>query len=81
MGRFFSEIHESFATYGYVSTKHCLEGQRSSIEDECDDPERTVYYMGAHPSRQTHRIMAEYVITVMRKCFVVDKCVYRAALY
>ncbi|KAG8820940.1 hypothetical protein FRC19_008480, partial [Serendipita sp. 401] len=68
MGRFFSTIHETFTDFGYISSKHCLEGQRSSIEDECEDPERTVYYLGAYPSRQTHQILAEYVHLVLKEC-------------
>lgn len=71
-GRFFSAIHEWYPMFGYTSSKHCLEGQRASIEDECEDPERTVYYMGAHPSRQTHRILAEYVSSVLRGCWISD---------
>jgi phospholipase/lecithinase/hemolysin len=71
-GRFFSAIHEYYPKFGYTSSKHCLEGQRASIEDECEDPERTVYYMGAHPSRQTHRILAEYVASVLKKCWASD---------
>ncbi|KIM32006.1 carbohydrate esterase family 16 protein [Serendipita vermifera MAFF 305830] len=67
-GRFFSAIHEWYPKFGYTSSKHCLEGQRASIEDECEEPEKTVYYMGAHPSRQTHRILAEYVASVLTKC-------------
>ena len=54
--------------FGYTSPKHCLEGGGSSIEDECDDPDHTVYYLGHHPSKQTHRILAEYVHGVLTKC-------------
>lgn len=71
-GRFFSAIHENYPKFGYTSSKYCLEGQRASIEDECEDPERTVYYMGAHPSRQTHRILAEYVASVLTRCRTSD---------
>jgi phospholipase/lecithinase/hemolysin len=71
-GRFFSAIHEYYPNFGYTSSKHCLEGQRASIEDECEDPERTVYYIGAHPSRQTHRILAEYVANVLTRCWASD---------
>ena len=73
IGRFFSAIHEWYPRFGYTSTKHCLEGQRASIEDECEEPEKTVYYMGAHPSRQTHRILAEYVASVLTKCWITEK--------
>ncbi|KAG8836395.1 hypothetical protein FRC17_003305 [Serendipita sp. 399] len=75
MGRFFSTIHESFTDFGYTSSKYCLEGQRSSIEDECDEPERTVYYIGAHPSRQTHRILAEYVHLALKDCRINEEYV------
>lgn len=68
MDRFWSAVSESYANFGYTSTKHCLEGSRSSIEDECEDPGTTVYYMGAEPSKQTHFIMAEYVHNVIKKC-------------
>ncbi|CAG8579077.1 15319_t:CDS:10, partial [Acaulospora colombiana] len=74
--RFFSAVDESYAKFGYVSNRHCLEGVRSSIDDECEDPERTVYYMGAHPSVQTHRILAEYVANVLRKCQIGHKQAY-----
>ncbi|PVG01851.1 hypothetical protein CPB86DRAFT_60337 [Serendipita vermifera] len=74
--RFFSAVDESYIKFGYVSNRHCLEGQRSSIDDECENPERTVYYMGAHPSVQTHRILAEFVANVLRKCQIGQKQAY-----
>ena len=54
--------------FGYTSPKHCLEGGRSSVEDECDDPDHTVYYLGHHPSKQTHRLLAQYTHRVLTKC-------------
>jgi hypothetical protein len=72
-GKFFSALDESYEKFGYVSNRHCLEGLRASIDDECEDPERTVYYLGAHPSVQTHRILAEHVANVLRKCQIGQK--------
>lgn len=81
MGRFWSAVLESYTRFGYTSTKHCLEGSRSSIEDECEDPERTAFYMGAHPSKQTHVIMAEYINTVMKKCIVTESRFANTSFY
>jgi len=69
-GRFFGSIEEDYRMFGYTSSKHCLEGQRSSVEDECDDPDHTVYYLGHHPSKQTHRLLAEYTHRVLTKCML-----------
>jgi hypothetical protein len=45
------------------------------VEDECDDPDHTVYYLGRHPSKQTHRLLAQYAHRVLTKCTQHKPCV------
>jgi phospholipase/lecithinase/hemolysin len=54
------------AAFGYTSAGACVTG--STVEGACDDPNHTFYWLPAHPSKQTHRIMADYVEQVLEKC-------------
>ncbi|KAL1948214.1 hypothetical protein VTO73DRAFT_12289 [Trametes versicolor] len=60
-----------FAAFGYVSTDACIVDcslTRCTTDGMCDDPEHYFYYIDGHPSKEGHRIMADYVEEVMRRC-------------
>ncbi|KAH9934464.1 uncharacterized protein BXZ73DRAFT_76952 [Epithele typhae] len=54
-----------YAAFGYVSTGACI---ISSTVGECDDPDHYFYYISGHPSKEGHRIMADYVQQVFARC-------------
>ncbi|KAG1728810.1 hypothetical protein EDB19DRAFT_2042499 [Suillus lakei] len=54
-----------YKAFGYTSTGSCLIDGNT-----CDDPEHYFYWFVGHPSKQTHRIMADYVEEVLAQCRV-----------
>lgn len=56
-----------YAAFGYNSPGSCALNS-SSIAGACDDPDHTFYWIPGHPSKQTHRIMGDYVELTMKKC-------------
>ncbi|KAG6331802.1 hypothetical protein ID866_7287, partial [Astraeus odoratus] len=57
-----------YEAFGYVSTDAC--NPDSTTETSCSDPDHYFYWFVGHPSRVTHRIMAEYVREVLGWCRV-----------
>ncbi|KAF9461881.1 carbohydrate esterase family 16 protein [Collybia nuda] len=62
-----------FAAFGYTSTDSCTlctpENGCSTI-GMCDDPEHYFYWIPGHPSKETDRIMADFVGEVLAQCKV-----------
>ncbi|CAE6509432.1 unnamed protein product [Rhizoctonia solani] len=56
-----------YAAFGYTSIGSCTLNS-STIEGACSDPDHTFYWIPNHPSKQTHRIMADYVELALDKC-------------
>ncbi|KAG8892503.1 hypothetical protein FRC00_011942 [Tulasnella sp. 408] len=56
-----------YAAFGYTSIADCTLNS-STIIGACSDPDHTFYWIPGHPSKQTHRIMADYVEEVMDQC-------------
>ncbi|KAF5345346.1 hypothetical protein D9758_008462 [Tetrapyrgos nigripes] len=57
-----------YEAFGFTSPGACIVDQ--SLNDACDDPDHTFYWISEYPSASTHSIMAEYVekvITQFRK--------------
>lgn len=54
-----------YKAFGYTNPGACfIDGNM------CDDPEHYFYWFDGHPSKQTHRIMADYVEMVLTHCRV-----------
>ncbi|KAG6810941.1 hypothetical protein H0H92_009682 [Tricholoma furcatifolium] len=63
-----------YAAFGYVSTNSCTQCTAQngcSTIGMCSDPEHYFYWIPGHPSKETDRIMADYVDEVWAKCRVV----------
>ncbi|KAJ1306001.1 hypothetical protein OPQ81_010716 [Rhizoctonia solani] len=58
-----------YQAFGYNSTGYCSPSSTSSV-GACADPAHTFYWINRHPSKQTHRIMADYIEEVLGKCSV-----------
>ncbi|KEP46283.1 GDSL-like lipase/acylhydrolase [Rhizoctonia solani 123E] len=56
-----------YAAFGYNSPGACALNS-STIVGACEDPDHTFYWIPGHPSKQTHRIMGDYVELAMKKC-------------
>ncbi|KAB5593739.1 hypothetical protein CTheo_2819 [Ceratobasidium theobromae] len=56
-----------YQSFGYTSIGSCTVNS-SSVEGACSDPDHTFYWIPNHPSKQTHRIMADYVEAAMGEC-------------
>ncbi|KAH9846716.1 hypothetical protein C2E23DRAFT_872225 [Lenzites betulinus] len=60
-----------FKAFGYVSTDACIVDcslTECTTDGMCDDPEHYFYYISGHPSKEGHRIMADYVEEVLQSC-------------
>ncbi|KAI0032535.1 carbohydrate esterase family 16 protein [Vararia minispora EC-137] len=55
-----------YKAFGYKNTSSCVQG--STLDGECDDPTHYFYWIPGHPSKETHRIMADYVEELLFKC-------------
>ncbi|KAF8602220.1 hypothetical protein BDV93DRAFT_538435 [Ceratobasidium sp. AG-I] len=56
-----------YAAFGYNSPGACALNS-STIVGACEDPDHTFYWIPGRPSKQTHRIMGDYVEQVLKKC-------------
>ncbi|EJD49110.1 hypothetical protein AURDEDRAFT_143931 [Auricularia subglabra TFB-10046 SS5] len=56
-----------FREFGYASAGACLPNS-TTVEGACSDPDHTFYWIPGHPSKQTHRIMADYTELVLSRC-------------
>ncbi|KAI0318727.1 carbohydrate esterase family 16 protein [Amylostereum chailletii] len=59
-----------FAAFGYASDGYCVELNATTTDGACDDPEHTFYWLHGHPSKETHRIMADFVEDALTNCRV-----------
>jgi len=59
-----------YQPFGYTSPTSCVIGDGTSTEGSCDDPEHYFYWIPGHPSKETMRIMADYVEEVITSCRV-----------
>ncbi|KAI0816831.1 hypothetical protein BC628DRAFT_1413988 [Trametes gibbosa] len=60
-----------FEAFGYASTDACIVDcslTECTTNGMCDDPEHYFYYISGHPSKEGHRIMADYVEEVLQRC-------------
>ncbi|KAF8548676.1 hypothetical protein OG21DRAFT_1470985 [Imleria badia] len=57
-----------YEAFGYVSTDACNPGPTTN--GSCTDPDHYFYWFTKHPSRVTHKIMADYVWEVLDGCRV-----------
>jgi len=57
-----------YQAFGYTSTESCVIGDGTSTAGSCDDPEHYFYWIPGHPSKETMRIMADYVEEVIASC-------------
>ncbi|KAI0634479.1 hypothetical protein C8Q77DRAFT_1055451 [Trametes polyzona] len=60
-----------YEAFGYVSTDACIVNcslTECTTDGMCDDPEHYFYYISGHPSKEGHRIMADYVEEVLARC-------------
>ncbi|KAN0094326.1 carbohydrate esterase family 16 protein [Tylopilus felleus] len=57
-----------YRAFGYVSTDACNPGPTTNAN--CGDPDHYFYWFVRHPSRVTHKIMADYVMEVLEICRV-----------
>ncbi|TDL19421.1 hypothetical protein BD410DRAFT_441687 [Rickenella mellea] len=55
-----------YAAFGYSNQGFCTTS--TTTVGKCDDPEHTFYWIDGYPSKETHRIMADYVKDVMANC-------------
>lgn len=56
-----------YAAFGYTSPGACTLNS-STVVGACSDPDHTFYWIPGHPSKQTHRLMADYVEEVLDQC-------------
>ncbi|KAG8770784.1 hypothetical protein FRC12_004061 [Ceratobasidium sp. 428] len=56
-----------YRAFGYNSTAYCTPSSTSTV-GACTDPAHTFYWINGHPSKQTHRIMADYIEEVLVQC-------------
>jgi len=59
-----------YQAFGYNNTGACLIGSGNSTVGMCDDPAHYFYWIPGHPSKQGHRIMADYTEEVVHWCKV-----------
>ncbi|KAF9468024.1 hypothetical protein BDZ94DRAFT_1246970 [Collybia nuda] len=58
-----------FKAFGYTSSGSCTINS-STTDGACSDPAHTFFWIPGHPSKETHRIMADYVERVLVECSV-----------
>ncbi|KIY66006.1 carbohydrate esterase family 16 protein [Cylindrobasidium torrendii FP15055 ss-10] len=67
-----------YQAFGFTSMDQCT--SCSHICDEngwCTDPDRHFYWFWGHPSKVTHKLMADYVMEVLENCHVQTETVLR----
>ncbi|KXN85733.1 Thermolabile hemolysin [Leucoagaricus sp. SymC.cos] len=55
------------AAFGYTSTEPCLKSP-TTTDGSCADPDHAFYWFDGNPTTVTHKIISDYVQTVMSKC-------------
>lgn len=64
-----------FQAFGYVSKDSCTkctDKNGCSTIDACSDPDHFFEWFPGHPSKVTHRLMADYVREVWSRCAIAD---------
>ncbi|KAJ6546038.1 hypothetical protein DFH09DRAFT_1508309 [Mycena vulgaris] len=58
-----------FAAFGYKTSGACIPNlSQTDLSGECATPLNSFYWLPGHPSKETHRIMADYVKLVLTNC-------------
>ncbi|KAJ7230145.1 carbohydrate esterase family 16 protein [Mycena pura] len=58
-----------FAAFGYENKGNCIPtANQTDLSGECATPLNSFYWLPSHPSKETHRIMADYVKLVLANC-------------
>jgi len=58
-----------FAAFGYDTSGACIPNlAQTNLTGECSTPLNSFYWLPGHPSKETHRIMANYVEFVLANC-------------
>ncbi|KAF8191024.1 hypothetical protein K438DRAFT_1970770 [Mycena galopus ATCC 62051] len=58
-----------FAAFGYETVGPCIPNlEQTNLTGECSTPLNTFYWLPGHPSKETHRVMADYVDFVLANC-------------
>ncbi|KAJ7183814.1 carbohydrate esterase family 16 protein [Mycena filopes] len=58
-----------FAAFGYKTSGACIPNlSQTDLTGECATPLNSFYWLPGHPSKETHRIMADYVKFVLANC-------------
>ncbi|KAJ7892694.1 carbohydrate esterase family 16 protein, partial [Mycena leptocephala] len=58
-----------FAAFGYKTSGACIPNlSQTDLSGECSTPLNSFYWLPGHPSKETHRIMADYVKSVLANC-------------
>ncbi|KAJ6606143.1 hypothetical protein DFH09DRAFT_1353353 [Mycena vulgaris] len=58
-----------FAAFGYKTVGPCIpDAKQTNLDGECSTPLNTFYWLPGHPSKETHRIMADYIKLVLANC-------------
>ncbi|KAJ7930572.1 carbohydrate esterase family 16 protein [Mycena leptocephala] len=58
-----------FAAFGYKNPGNCIpNAKQTDLSGECATPLNSFYWLPSHPSKETHRIMADYVNLVLANC-------------
>ncbi|KAJ6578452.1 carbohydrate esterase family 16 protein [Mycena capillaripes] len=58
-----------FAAFGYENKANCIPtANQTDLSGECATPLNSFYWLPSHPSKETHRIMADYVKLVLATC-------------
>ncbi|KAF8315019.1 hypothetical protein DL93DRAFT_2167054 [Clavulina sp. PMI_390] len=58
-----------YAAFGYTSSGACTVNS-STIIGDCSDPAHTFYWIPGHPSKETHRIVANYIEEALTSCTI-----------
>ncbi|KAJ7681063.1 carbohydrate esterase family 16 protein [Mycena polygramma] len=58
-----------FGAFGYKTAGACIPNlAQTDLSGECATPLNSFYWLPGHPSKETHRIMADYVKLVLANC-------------
>ncbi|KAJ7909143.1 carbohydrate esterase family 16 protein [Mycena leptocephala] len=58
-----------FAAFGYKTSGACIPNlSQTDLSGECSTPLNSFYWLPGHPSKETHRIMADYIKLVLANC-------------
>ncbi|KAJ7265654.1 hypothetical protein C8J57DRAFT_1069268 [Mycena rebaudengoi] len=58
-----------FKAFGYLNPGGCIpDSKQTDLSGECATPLNSFYWLPSHPSKETHRIMADYVNFVLANC-------------